>query len=201
MLTVELIRSVPHGDSQVEIVCDEEGLDLLISHLEGLRDSSPAARRYEAGEVVGSPNVDRFAPEHFHFLSTEWGSGELSAEPGVVGSEIVHHLRVRPLMKTPTSSHTLGSSTASGTWASPKAPLKGRRHATPSSTATSAACTERGSSPAITGQRNGATRRSNSQRTSSCSCLTRRPGESGFTPPASSGQGLRRLSDDLFVGL
>jgi hypothetical protein len=94
MLTVELNRSEAHGDSQVEIVYDEEGLDLLISHLEGLRDSSPAARRYEAGEVVGSPNVDRFAPEHFHFLSTEWGSGELSAEPVVVGSEIVHHLRV-----------------------------------------------------------------------------------------------------------
>ena len=40
--------------------------------------------------------------------------------------------------------------------------------------ATSAVCIGRGSSPAITAQRNGVTKRSSSQPTSSCSCWTRR---------------------------
>lgn len=96
----------------------------------------------------------------------------------------------RAVSRTPSSSRTRGTNTPSGTWRSPMAPPTRPRPGTRSRTATSAACTGWGSSPAGTGPPSGGTRTSNSPPTTCCSAWTarardrpaehRRPGLAGL---------------------
>jgi hypothetical protein len=70
---------VQHSDSQgaIELVCDKEGLTLLIQHLLWLQDQQP--------------------PDHFHFFTPSWGGSELCGEPQSDGATVYEHLRVQLL--------------------------------------------------------------------------------------------------------
>ena len=74
MLTVEIKDpdEVRSGKSEVEIYCDQEGLDELLRQLSFLKQ----------GET------------HVHLMSPSWAGNELTERPQGPGNVLVHHLRI-----------------------------------------------------------------------------------------------------------
>ena len=77
-ITVEIkdgneLERVKKEGAEVEICVDEEGLDYLLSQLRFLKDNRT---------------------DHVHFMTSEWGGGELGEKVQNAESLLVHHLRI-----------------------------------------------------------------------------------------------------------